>query len=438
MKKIKIAKFIVLLILSVFFVMNTKGQTTKTLYHTYSDIFGIFKRDGYYPSNTLKAGYDATEGVIFRGYIEFDLNQIPTGATITSAVLHLSAPTQKGGGSITSGTVSFRNLARRVTGFSGSDDWSILNGDQGGTNFKSITLNYPYPEINISDAALVTKIKNSIGSRYLYFGIINSAESSNGFYFGSVDLKVTYNIPIPPDPTPPSTPQNFAASSVTRTDFNLSWSASTDNVGVTGYIVYLNGALKTVTGTSTSYSGLIPNTEYIVQVKAKDAAGNLSGYTELHVITTPLVLPLFSDISTTTGIYNAFAYNQINLTSGFRYSALNATNQFVAKIITGSQITKTKSASIYVNSSNDQSIIDNENSNNENSSVSIYPNPVEDILYINGYFDANVDLFDLSGRKVLQLTRVNGSIDVSGLKAGTYIIKLKDEKNCSVKKIVIR
>jgi fibronectin type 3 domain-containing protein len=54
----------------------------------------------------------------------------------------------------------------------------------------------------------------------------------------------------------------------------LSWSASTDNVGVTGYKIYRNGAyLKTVTGTSYTDGGLAANTTYSYKVSARDAAG---------------------------------------------------------------------------------------------------------------------------------------------------------------------
>lgn len=44
-----------------------------------------------------------------------------------------------------------------------------------------------------------------------------------------------------PDTTPPSVPSGLTSSSVTNTSVNLTWNASTDNVGVTGYEVYRNG-----------------------------------------------------------------------------------------------------------------------------------------------------------------------------------------------------
>ena len=55
------------------------------------------------------------------------------------------------------------------------------------------------------------------------------------------------------DTTGPSTPLGLGASVISDTQIDLTWSASTDNVGVTGYVVYRNGA-QIATPTTTSYS----------------------------------------------------------------------------------------------------------------------------------------------------------------------------------------
>ncbi|WP_220388990.1 fibronectin type III domain-containing protein [Paenibacillus tyrfis] len=82
----------------------------------------------------------------------------------------------------------------------------------------------------------------------------------------------------PGDTQAPSAPANLTATGVTSSSVSLSWNASTDNVGVTGYDVYNGAALAaTVTGTGATVSGLSPNTAYTFTVKAKDAAGNVSG-----------------------------------------------------------------------------------------------------------------------------------------------------------------
>jgi chitodextrinase len=79
------------------------------------------------------------------------------------------------------------------------------------------------------------------------------------------------------DTEAPTVPGNLTASNITAGSLDLSWNASTDNVGVTGYDIYKNGAYnKTVTGTSTSMTNLAAGTSYSFYVKAKDAAGNQS------------------------------------------------------------------------------------------------------------------------------------------------------------------
>ncbi|WP_043433567.1 fibronectin type III domain-containing protein, partial [Cystobacter fuscus] len=73
----------------------------------------------------------------------------------------------------------------------------------------------------------------------------------------------------------------------TSTSVTLSWSASSDNVGVTGYDVYRNGSLAG-SSTSTSYTvgGLSASTAYSFSVKAKDAAGNVSAASSTLSVTT--------------------------------------------------------------------------------------------------------------------------------------------------------
>ena len=81
----------------------------------------------------------------------------------------------------------------------------------------------------------------------------------------------------PPDTTPPSIPTNLTATAISSSQINLSWTASTDNVGVTGYKVYRGGS-QIGTSPSTSYTdtGLTPSTLYTYTVSAYDAAGNTS------------------------------------------------------------------------------------------------------------------------------------------------------------------
>ncbi|WP_343618834.1 M4 family metallopeptidase [Flavobacterium sp.] len=89
------------------------------------------------------------------------------------------------------------------------------------------------------------------------------------------------------DTTPPSAPTGLAASGTTGTTTNLSWTASTDNVAVTGYDIYQGTAFKGSSTTTTyTVTGLTPSTAYTFSVKAKDAAGNVSASSSSVNVTT--------------------------------------------------------------------------------------------------------------------------------------------------------
>ena len=97
--------------------------------------------------------------------------------------------------------------------------------------------------------------------------------------------------PPPVDTTPPSQPGAPVASGVTSSGAQLSWAASTDNVGVVGYNVYreqgaTDPVLATPASNSASLTGLSANTPYQVYVRARDAAGNLSSPSALGSFTT--------------------------------------------------------------------------------------------------------------------------------------------------------
>ncbi|SDJ16798.1 Serine protease, subtilisin family [Actinokineospora alba] len=79
------------------------------------------------------------------------------------------------------------------------------------------------------------------------------------------------------DTQAPMVPANLRSTGATSTSISLSWDASTDNVGVTGYDVYNGTTLATtVTGTTATVASLAAGTTHVFTVKAKDAAGNVS------------------------------------------------------------------------------------------------------------------------------------------------------------------
>ena len=80
------------------------------------------------------------------------------------------------------------------------------------------------------------------------------------------------------EPTPPGKPGAPKATDISYTSATLQWTASADNVAVTGYEVWLNTSLlETVTDTRYTATGLKANTPYTFRIIAKNAAGSSFG-----------------------------------------------------------------------------------------------------------------------------------------------------------------
>ncbi|MCV9930388.1 M4 family metallopeptidase [Flavobacterium sp. LS1R49] len=144
------------------------------------------------------------------------------------------------------------------------------------------------------------------------------------------------------DTVAPTAPTALAASGTTGTTTNLSWTASTDNVAVTGYDIYEGTTLKGSSAT-TSYTvtGLTALTTYNFSVKAKDAAGNVSTASNTVSVTTlantisyctsqgnstadekigKVVFGTISNTSTGTAGYENFTSISTNATAGTAYT----------------------------------------------------------------------------------------------------------------------
>ncbi len=121
--------------------------------------------------------------------------------------------------------------------------------------------------------------------------------------------------PATPDTIAPSTPASLTASAVSASRINLSWSASTDDVGVTGYRVFRDGTLLTTLGNVTTFqnTGLAASTTYNYAVRALDGAGNASGLSTLAAAMTQAAVD--TSAPTTPGglTANAISSSRINL-----------------------------------------------------------------------------------------------------------------------------
>jgi hypothetical protein len=111
--------------------------------------------------------------------------------------------------------------------------------------------------------------------------ITATARDTGGNIRTSTPVTVTVNnVVIGPDTTPPTIPTNLRATTISSTQVNLTWNASTNTAGsnqtvssLAGYRIYRNGTLlTTVTGTSYSNTDLTPSTSYTYTVSAYDSA----------------------------------------------------------------------------------------------------------------------------------------------------------------------
>ena len=153
-----------------------------------------------------------------------------------------------------------------VSSGTGSGYWSWMDRRIGG-----------YVHLTPADLAGVT----SDNGQY-YWGVQSYYGSSSGL--GTFTMQ-GYSAS---DSTAPSVPAGLGATAAGATQVNLSWTASTDSVGVTAYKVYRGGSLVATLGNVTSYSdaGLTASTRYSYTVAACDAAGNCSAQSAAASATT--------------------------------------------------------------------------------------------------------------------------------------------------------
>jgi len=123
---------------------------------------------------------------------------------------------------------------------------------------------------------------------------VRAVDAANNISAFSNTLTVTTQMDGGGDVTPPSIPANLTAPSTTASSISLAWTASTDNVGVTGYQILrapgTTGGTFTQIATSPTNSyvntGLAANTTFRYQVRAMDAAGLLSAVSNTVTATT--------------------------------------------------------------------------------------------------------------------------------------------------------
>jgi len=134
---------------------------------------------------------------------------------------------------------------------------------------------------------------------------------------GSVTSRVTVTVNAAGDTQAPTRPSLTSATVKSATEVDLTWTASTDNVGVTGYQILRNGAaVVTVPNTVLSFADITasPQSSYSYTVKAFDAAKNYSVVSNTITVQTPALPVVNSCPGPAANAFTGCYYNNIGLT----------------------------------------------------------------------------------------------------------------------------
>lgn len=381
--------------------------------------------------------------------------------------------------------------------------WSTDNGNTW-TTLLSATPNDGSQAVTIPNVSTTTGRIMVKGSNHIFFDVNNANISVNA---GSGT----------PDTVAPTAP-TLAASGTTSTSTNLSWSGATDNVGVTGYDVYMGASLIGSTASTTyTVTNLTPSTTYSFSVKAKDAAGNASSSSNTVNVTTlagggtvtycsasasntaderigNVKFGTINNTSTGTAGYENFTSVSTNVTRGTAYTLsitpvwtstkyseayavyidYNGNGSFAdsgelvwtktgstTSPVTGSvtipstavlgttrmrvmmkySSVPTSSCEAYTYGQVEDYTVNitssgrGELSNTKDlmTDIKLYPNPVKDIMYISNTTSEDFKIFDMGGKVVGSGKLQRGSVNVSNLIKGAYMIQIGEVSKRFVK-----
>jgi len=186
--------------------------------------------------------------------------------------------------------------------------WSASN-DNVGIDYYRVWRN----GIEVGKTTATSYLDSGLQPSTLYQYIIGAFDKADNSALSS-----SVNVTTPSDVidnTAPTTPTDLASVVISSNQINLSWFASWDEVGVTGYKVYRGGAqVDTTETTNYSDTGLTASTEYEYKVMAYDAAGNPSGFSNIITATASAAVDTTEPSVPTNLTAIAISSGQINIT----------------------------------------------------------------------------------------------------------------------------
>ena len=225
---------------------------------------------GLAASTTYRYRVRATDGVNFSGYSN-------EASATTAATPDTQPPTAPSGLTATAAGATQINLS-----------WTASTDNVGVTGYR-------VERCQGASCVNFVQVATPTGASHADIGLAASTtyryrvRATDGVNFSGYSNEASATTAAAGDTQPPTAPSGLAATAVSSSQINLNWTASTDNVGVTGYLVErCQGGgctnftqIGTPTATSFSSTGLSANRIYRFRVRAVDAAGNLSPYSNV-------------------------------------------------------------------------------------------------------------------------------------------------------------
>ena len=172
--------------------------------------------------------------------------------------------------------------------------YTIAVNDHFGTSYKKNVYLQPDSSGGVSGPSVIQVVEVTTGTEerpedatLVFWLDLREDRTENPDNMGAQDLRILGTVVVP-DTENPTAPSGLGTSSITETGFTLSWAASTDNVAVTGYAVRIDGGTAETVAISPrtyEFTDLTADTTYTDEVRARDAAGNLSAYASLDETT---------------------------------------------------------------------------------------------------------------------------------------------------------
>jgi chitodextrinase len=172
--------------------------------------------------------------------------------------------------------------------------WTNNATNQTGFKVERSPDNVTFTQIATTGATITTYSDSPLAPVTLYYYRVRATNGSGDSTYSNLASSTTLA-----DTTPPTAPTNLTATATSSSQNDLSWTASTDNVGVTQYQVQRCQGAACATfaqvGTSTTPSfadtGLLLATSYSYQVRALDTANNASPFSNIATTVTQSAAP---------------------------------------------------------------------------------------------------------------------------------------------------